>query len=294
MDTDPAALWQLTTPLPSLWRSDTTLQLGLEPPAGLVVDNPPPALPDVLQALIRPCRRADLDNAAGPGSQHWLDAFLALLLTAGLLRRTEPAPFAVSVIGQSRLAVLVAELLLAELAGPVRLIWPGSLGVPRAAVALQARCPDRLVCLGHWSYRSAEPGGIVVVATQAVEAERSLLAQLEADSQPYLVIRACDVGTSVGPLVVPGRTPCQRCEDLHRSARDPAWPRLLAQLCRRRGGATQSALYWAAATGAGHAAAWLLGQLPDSLGAALELNDRKEVGRRPLRAHPACGCLQFG
>jgi len=294
MHEDRGALWQLTCPLPTMWRSGDTLQLGLEPPAGLLVTNPPPALPDVLQALIRPRRRAELDELAGPGSDHWLDPLLDALVAAGLLsdRRSPAAP--VSVIGQGRLAVLVAEMLLTEVSGTVRLICPGSPGLPRAATALQARFPARLLCVGHWSYSTADPGGIVVVATQAIEAERSLLTQLEADSQAYLVIRACDAVASVGPLVVPGRTACQRCEDLHRCARDPAWPRLLAQLCRRRASAGQAALHWAAATGAGHASAWLRGLLPDSLGATLELSGGHRAELRPLRAHAGCGCLQFG
>lgn len=294
MHEDRGTLWRLACPLPTMWRSDDTLQLGLEPPAGLLVANPPPALPDVLEALIRPVRRSELAELAGPGSQGWLDPLLKALVAAGLVSDCPSAPSPVTVIGQGRLAVLIAELLLAEVSGAVRLICPGSPGVPRAATALQARFPDRLLCVGHWSYSSADPAGIVIVATQAIEAERSLLTQLEADSQAYLVITACDAVASVGPLVVPGRTACQRCEDLHRCARDPAWPRLLAQLCRRRAGAGQAALHWAAATGAGHASAWLRGLLPDSLGATLELSGGHRAELRPLRPHAGCGCLQFG
>ncbi len=291
---DSCLVWQLTAPLSTLWRSDSTLQLGLEPPAGLLVQNPPEALPDVLQALIRPRRRNELDQVGGAGSQHWLDALLSMLAGAGLLRSTRPTSGAVSVIGEGRLAILVAELLLAELDEPVRLVWPGSAGTPRAALSLQARFPNRLLCFSHWSYSPSDPSGLVVIAAQAAEADRSLLAQLEADGQPYLVVRACDLGTSVGPLVAPGRTACQRCEDLHRAARDSAWPRLLAQLCRRRPAPGQAALYWAAATGVGQALAWLDGAVPDTLGAALELNGAGQVGLRPIRAHPGCGCLQFG
>ena len=33
-----------------------------------------------------------------------------------------------------------------------------------------------------------------------------------------------------GPLVIPGRTSCLRCADLHRTDRDPAWPALAVQL----------------------------------------------------------------
>jgi hypothetical protein len=36
----------------------------------------------------------------------------------------------------------------------------------------------------------------------------------------------------VGPFVVPGRTACLRCLDLHRTDGDPAWPLLLEQYSR--------------------------------------------------------------
>ena len=47
--------------------------------------------------------------------------------------------------------------------------------------------------------------------------------------------RTCSPGCArrtgvVGPLVLPGRSSCQRCHDLHRADRDPAWPSIAAQL----------------------------------------------------------------
>jgi len=291
---DACETWQLNVPVATLWRSTTQLQLGLEPPAGLLLTDPPSGLREVVEALAQPRGRPALERIGGPGAPLWLDPLLDLLAGAGMMRPTARAAGPVSIIGQGPLAVLLTELLLDELDGPVRLVWPGSPGVPRAATALRERYPDRLHCVGHWSYSSADPRGLIVVAAQAVEAERSLLTQLESDAQPYLVVRACDVRTAVGPLVVPGRSACQRCDDLHRSAVDPAWPRLLVQLCTSRPAARSAALHWAAATGAAHAVSFLEGALPDSLGGALELDEGSRLRLRRLRAHPACGCLQFG
>ena len=41
----------------------------------------------------------------------------------------------------------------------------------------------------------------------------------------HLLVRVVETTAIVGPLVVPGRTSCLRCHDLHRTDRDPAWPR---------------------------------------------------------------------
>ena len=187
----------------------------------------------------------------------------------------------------------IADLLLQQLAGPVGLVWPGATGTPRAVLGLRARHADRVQFSGHWGYR-AEGAGLTVVTAQAAEADRGVLTQLVADSQPFLVVRASDLGAIVGPLVAPGRSPCHRCEDLYRTSVDPAWPRLLAQLCRGRPPPERLTLHWVTSTAALHALSWLEGSLPDSIGAGLELAADRQVRLRPLRAHPACGCLAYG
>lgn len=47
---------------------------------------------------------------------------------------------------------------------------------------------------------------------------------------PHLPVVLRDEEVVIGPLVQPGRSPCLRCLDLHRSDRDRAWPRILTQL----------------------------------------------------------------
>lgn len=73
-----------------------------------------------------------------------------------------------------------------------------------------------------------------MVTAQAAEADRGVLAQLVADAQPYLVVRASDLGAIVGAVggawqnaLPPVRGPLPRHVD-------PVWPRPLAQLCRGR------------------------------------------------------------
>jgi bacteriocin biosynthesis cyclodehydratase domain-containing protein len=100
----------------------------------------------------------------------------------------------------------------------------------------------------------------------------------------------------VGPLVVPGQGPCLRCLDLHRSDRDPAWPRVLAQLLYTGGRPEEPEESASATLVAGLAALQVLARLdglhrPASLGATLEVElPDGLVGRRPWATHPACGC----
>jgi hypothetical protein len=80
------------------------------------------------------------------------------------------------------------------------------------------------------------PADLVVLVEPAAadaEATRALLAE----DRPHLSVVVREASIVVGPLVVPGRTSCLRCLDLHRSARDPGWPMVLAQVLghRRRG-----------------------------------------------------------
>ena len=113
---------------------------------------------------------------------------------------------------------------------------------------------------------------------------------------PHLVARVRDTTGIVGPLVLPGRSSCQRCHDLHRSDRDPAWPSIAAQLTggsRQRTAACDSVLATAVAA---HAALQVLAFLdgdpsPPSVDGTLEISQIDgRVRRRSWAVHPACGC----
>jgi hypothetical protein len=111
---------------------------------------------------------------------------------------------------------------------------------------------------------------------------------------PHLVADVRGRTGIVGPFVVPGRTGCLRCADLHRRDADPAWPVLAAQLTTAgtpSGGATTTCLL-TAVTAALQVLAYLDGAAaPVTLGATLELRppDPVPVLRR-WPAHPSCGC----
>ena len=113
---------------------------------------------------------------------------------------------------------------------------------------------------------------------------------------PHLVARVRETTGVVGPLVLPGRSSCQRCHDLHRSDRDPAWPSIAAQLSagpRQRVLACDTVLATAVAA---HAALQVLAFLdgdpePSAVDGTLEIGQRDgRVRRRSWPVHPACGC----
>ncbi|WP_372458070.1 ThiF family adenylyltransferase, partial [Streptantibioticus parmotrematis] len=67
--------------------------------------------------------------------------------------------------------------------------------------------------------------GLGAYAPDPAQAEALMAAGI-----PHLYAGVCEGTGVVGPLVLPGRTGCAGCLELHRARADPAWPRLLAQL----------------------------------------------------------------
>jgi hypothetical protein len=96
--------------------------------------------------------------------------------------------------------------------------------------------------------------------------------------------------------VLPGRSACGRCVDLHRADRDPHWPSVAAGLLGRTGTASPAT---AEATAALVAEQSLLtvdalasgGSFPGSFGAELRLDLAEgSVRTRRWRPHPGCPC----
>lgn len=78
-----------------------------------------------------------------------------------------------------------------------------------------------------WATR--RPALVVLTDDGATETATWLLR----DDQPQLVARVQGSLGVVGPLVLPGSSPCLGCLELVRSSIDPDWPALSAQLSRR-------------------------------------------------------------
>lgn len=162
---------------------------------------------------------------------------------------------------------------------------PADLGKPRS-VALAGHL-SRLAPSTELSSAPDPDASLTVVV--AGPAGAPMGGQLVRNHQPHLHLAAQDAGWQVGPLVIPGHTPCANCLELFRQERDPRWPLVAAQSRTGSCGAVQIAS--GAAIAAREVLVFLQGDLPATAGGTLEL---AEPGWQPRRrswvAHPRCTC----
>ncbi|ONH33820.1 thiamine biosynthesis protein ThiF [Pseudofrankia asymbiotica] len=217
----------------------TTALLGLLDEARLLDDAAPddaeePPLPTLDRDRLRPDLAALSLATSRPGGAHQV--------LAGRRRAR------VRVRGAGRVGAHVATLLAAAgvgrvivddagLAGPAD-VSPGGLGLdaigrPRALAAMAA--------LGRVTRPPAPAGAaapfqpdllvLAPVGLPVLRPDESL--ELARGGVPHLLTGVRETTGVIGPLVVPGRTPCLHCQHLHRYAADAAWPLLALQLARR-------------------------------------------------------------
>jgi bacteriocin biosynthesis cyclodehydratase domain-containing protein len=316
---------RLPAHLSLLRRGPSARQFGLDPRTALAVDDLSPPLASMLDELTAPVDRAGLiGRAVRRGADPEVaEGLLRGLVDAGVLvdagaheratrRRAEAA---VAVIGDGRLAVGIATgLALAGVGtlqvggggGPVRArdvgtgLLDGDRGRPRGDALLDAvRRVAPGACAGPRPIRPA-PG--LYVLADAAAPDPVLVAELHATRTAHLPVRLRDGVGVVGPLVLPGRSPCLGCLELHRTARDPGWPVVAAQLMDRDGEGEQATALATAALGVAQALAVLDGggapgpvrgdgARPPTLGATLELDlAAGTLRRRRWGAHPECTC----
>ncbi|AEW96416.1 hypothetical protein SCATT_40450 [Streptantibioticus cattleyicolor NRRL 8057 = DSM 46488] len=124
--------------------------------------------------------------------------------------------------------------------------------------------------------------------------------QLMAAGIPHLYAGVVEGLGVVGPLVVPGRLACAGCLARERARRDPAWPRMVAQLRSGRGrpvvGPCDVALATlVAALAAAHALEFLAGGEPPSAGGRVEFTLAGLAMRTvPVGPRQDCGCGAAG
>ena len=159
-----------------------------------------------------------------------------------------------------------------------------------AAEALRRAAPE---------VRSAPPAPgrrpdlVVLASTEPVDT--MLRTALAGGRVAHLVAGVRETTAVVGPLVLPGRTGCLHCGDLHRADRDPAWPVVAAQLVGIRRRREEPCDVVLATVAAGLAAlqclAHLDGRSAAATGASLELGLTDwRLRRRGWPAHPRCDC----
>lgn len=94
-------------------------------------------------------------------------------------------------------------------------------------------------------------------------------------------------GVTIGPLVIPGLTPCLTCRDVNETARDPAWPLVHAQLAGAAAGAVSAVRVVAATT----MAARLMRQSPPG-GVSVRLSADGRMRRSRFGFAASCACRE--
>ena len=150
---------------------------------------------------------------------------------------------------------------------------------------------------------------LVVLAPDAAGPDRRQVDQLMRDEQAHLFAAVRPSVGVVGPLVLPGRSSCARCHDLHRRDRDAGWPTVAAQLRALPGGAASRAGQATRSIGADacdvvlatavaaqtclQVLAFLDGgtPAPPAVDGTIEVSLAEgSVRRRSWSVHPSCGC----
>ncbi|MGH8776930.1 MAG: ThiF family adenylyltransferase [Jiangellaceae bacterium] len=164
---------------------------------------------------------------------------------------------------------------------------PDDIGRPRAR-AVEAR-----LAASTEDDQPQEPD--LVVLAPSTGSARYDAAMLLRAGVTHLVALVVETTGIVGPLVLPGRSSCLRCHDLHRTARDPVWPRILAQADRSPPDVTAcdvTLATQAAATAAQQVLAHLDGFVPATVDGTVEICLPYGLARRRRwHPHPACGCM---
>lgn len=130
--------------------------------------------------------------------------------------------------------------------------------------------------------------GAVAVVMVGGAAAALQLAPFLRDDLAHLPIGFEQDAAVVGPLVVPGRTPCLSCRDAHERDRDPAWPRLHAQLVGTASPVTSARIALAASL-----AARILRTPTPSAGLMVRVSPDGRRAWRSVRHHGECPCLEL-
>lgn len=209
MPLSPPTLTRLDPGAPLLWRDGNTLQLGADGALQIPADEPWVEL--LLSRLSAGIRRASFDVIAhGVGAPRQ----------------------------EARLLLDAVEHLLVDDSASMPPAWVETIGITDGRSAYRARevLADEGVVLVDRTLR----GSVGVILVQGSAAALQFARYLR-DDIPHLPVAFEPGQVTVGPLVVPGRTPCLTCRDSDDTDRDPAWPLLHAQLIGRETGPLRAA-----------------------------------------------------
>jgi hypothetical protein len=220
----------------------------------------------------------------------------------------------IDVIGLGAVGTQLAWLLATNGVGSLTLIDPTPVP-PRPSVGVQkdsARKTTRQSWLRD-ALLAAVPWTTITVGRQPDNPDLAVLApdshaglsradpvEIDALSRAgaaHLMLSVDATHARIGPLVIPGRSPCLRCLDLTSADNDPAWPLLAQQLSAPPGTNTTG---WiavdpvlaalASACAAGQALRFVQGLGVTTTHEVIQLDSDGGQRTRPSRAHPGCGC----
>lgn len=254
MPLTPATLTRLDPRVPLLWRDERTLQFGLDDRVRIAADA---AWVELLLSRMRAgFRRNAFDVIAHSVGAPRAEARALLQRVEGLLvdDATASRPARVETIGVSDV---------------------------RADHRMREALEDEQVLLADASV----PGAVAVVLVQGAAAAVQFAGFLR-DDIAHLPVSFRHGEVLVGPLVIPGRSPCLACRDAGDVQRDPAWPLLHAQLVGRAGGIVPASLIGPAAA----VVAELLGGPPEKAAAEIRISGDGSRERRQVSFHAGCRC----
>jgi bacteriocin biosynthesis cyclodehydratase domain-containing protein len=315
-----------------LERRPGEIQIGLDPRHGVTIDGLPRSVAEQLSKLdgTRPARQVLLAQSE---HRKQFQTVLRQLTALGLVTEAgEPVPrrrrcetglwslrarhhqaalaerrrtSAVAVQGDGRLAVAVAVLLANAGVGHIDprmsgLVAEDDLGSGFTEAELGMTRRQALIDV----LRRVDPGirttrlndgrrPELVLLTDAVVPAPEVVTELVEDGIAHMPARVRDGTGIVGPLVVPGRSSCLRCADLHRTDLDPCWPRLASQLAGRHQRPDLGAVHACAALAVAQAMRQLSPDefAPPAWNATLEIDAFDgRIRHRGWPPHPRCDC----
>jgi hypothetical protein len=298
-----------------MWRSESALQLGLDPAHARIVEGFTDAGRLVLGLLdgTRDLEQIRAEARTAGADRSTVDGLLATLSRCSLLddASLDAGPLRdLDAESRDRLGPELSALSLLRPGPGAALATLGRRRQARVAVAGPAVLADRIVELlqsagvaqvgVHASLAELAPHTVgrrapdfVVLATVGL-LDLTAFAVLDNLSIPHLAVSVRELTGIVGPLVLPGQTSCLHCQELQRADRDPRWPSLSLQFHQVTGGlrcpATLAAMV--AATATMQVLSHLDGDLPATIEGSLEvtLPDWK-LRRRSWHRHPECPCV---
>ncbi len=284
--------------LPLLWRSPTTVQIGLDRPA-VVLTGVTTADERMLWALRLGISRSGLTMIAASAGGTDDDVVALLDAVSDALVPGPPSPRPVGRVVLEGDGPCADRLAPAIAAAGHTLVQRGSAaptpegnaasdateGAGAGAAGAAGEPP------GPHTANTAEADLAVVVARYAVRP--GVYGYWARRDIPLLAVVFSDRWVQVGPLVVPDVGPCLHCVDRHRTDADAAWPALASQLAGRPAPTESSplTLLEASALVARAADAWLAEGRNPLAGCSLLLDGRTgRLSRREWQPHPECGC----